>query len=246
MNQNITESYEQKCQVLSEQAKVILSTHPQSVGLDKKTSNLFRQQSRRQSKLDVSNLNSIIHINTEHQFLDVEGMTTYEDIVNATLPYGLIPTVIPELKTITIGGALAGIGIESSSFRYGLVHETVLEFDMLMPDGQIITCTPHNEHANLFFAFPNLYATLGYATRVRVMLQKIKPYIHLQHIRYHTIEEAINALQYHCTAHKADFIDGVAFCANEIYVTLATLTDDAPYTSDYTYLDTTISQIINN
>ena len=38
---------------------------------------------------------------------DVQGMCTYEDLVDATLPYGLAPLVVPQLKTITLGGAVA-------------------------------------------------------------------------------------------------------------------------------------------
>ena len=46
-------------------------------------------------------------------------MTTYEDLVDATLPHGLMPLVVPQLKTITLGGAVTGLGIESTSFRNG-------------------------------------------------------------------------------------------------------------------------------
>ena len=34
---------------------------------------------------------------------------------------------------------------------------------MLLPDGDIVVCTPTNEHSDLFFGFPNSYGTLGYA-----------------------------------------------------------------------------------
>jgi len=43
--------------------------------------------------------------------VEVEGMCTYEDLVDATLPFGFMPCVVPELKTITIGGAISGIGL---------------------------------------------------------------------------------------------------------------------------------------
>ena len=53
-----------------------------------------------------------------------------------------MPAVVPQLKTITLGGAVAGVGIESSSYRHGLVHDTVLELDVLLGDGRVVTCTP--------------------------------------------------------------------------------------------------------
>ena len=51
---------------------------------------------------------------------DVQGMCSYERLVATTLPLGLMPKVVPQLRTITLGGAVTGLGIESSSFRNGL------------------------------------------------------------------------------------------------------------------------------
>src|SRR5207248_11475150 len=57
--------------------------------------------------------------------VSAEGMTTYADLVDATLARGVMPCVVPQLKSITVGGAAAGVGIEASSFRYGLVNDTL-------------------------------------------------------------------------------------------------------------------------
>ncbi len=68
-------------------------------------------------------------------------MTTYEDLVAATLPHGLMPMVVPQLKTITLGGAVSGLGIESTSLRSGMPHESVLAMEILTGDGQVVTAT---------------------------------------------------------------------------------------------------------
>ena len=47
----------------------------------------------------------VLDIDTGSGWVDVEGMTTYADLVDATLPQGLAPAVVPELKSITVGGA---------------------------------------------------------------------------------------------------------------------------------------------
>lgn len=67
---------------------------------------------------------------------DVEGMVPYDALVEETLAFGLLPAVTPQLKSIIVGGAVSGLGIESSSFRYGLVHETVEEMEVLLGDGR--------------------------------------------------------------------------------------------------------------
>ena len=55
--------------------------------------------------------------------------------------------VVPELKTITVGGTIVGIGIESSSFKHGFVHEGMLEADILIAAGNVVTIRPDNECA---------------------------------------------------------------------------------------------------
>src|SRR5688572_28421221 len=138
------------------------------VRLGKKTSNLFRTRSATSSpRLDVSGFDGVLSIDPVARTADVLGMTTYEHLVDATLPYGLIPLVVPQLKTITLGGAVTGLGIESTSFRNGMPHESVLELDILTGAGEVVTASP-GEHADLFRAFPNSYGTLGYAVRLRI------------------------------------------------------------------------------
>ena len=95
-------------------------------------------------------------------------MCTYETLVDELLPLGYIPQVVPQLRTITLGGAVTGLGIESTSFRSGLPHESVVEMDVLTGSGEVVSATPDGEHADLFEAFPNSYGSLGYATRLRI------------------------------------------------------------------------------
>ena len=101
------------------------------VRLAKRTSNLFRPRDAVATPgLDVSGLGGVISVDQVARTADVQGMCTYEDLVDATLPLGLIPLVVPQLRTITLGGAVTGLGIESTSFRNGLPHESVLEMDI--------------------------------------------------------------------------------------------------------------------
>ena len=109
-----------------------------TVRLAKPTSNLFRARAKSNAKgLDTSGLTGVIAVDPDARTADVAGMCTYEDLVAATLPYGLSPLVVPQLKTITLGGAVTGLGIESASFRNGLPHESVLEMDILTGAGEV-------------------------------------------------------------------------------------------------------------
>ncbi|KAA1426187.1 FAD-binding oxidoreductase [Nocardioides antri] len=213
------------------------------VRLAKQTTNLFRARAASTAPgLDVSGLTGVIQIDAHPAegppTADVQGMCTYEDLVDATLPHGLMPLVVPQLRTITLGGAVTGLGIESTSFRSGLPHESVLEMDVFTGAGEVVTTRPGDD---LFDAFPNSYGSLGYATRLRIELERVAPYVALRHVRYDdpgllakTIEEITQTRAY--DGAPVDGLDGVAFAPGEYYLTLARWTDDPGRStpSDYT------------
>jgi FAD/FMN-containing dehydrogenase len=205
-------------------------------GLEKRTSNLFRDRAKgSRHGLDVAAFTQVLAVDRERGFVEAEGMVTYEALVEACLPHCVMPTVVPQLKTITLGGAVAGVGIESSSHRHGLVHEGVMALEVLAGNGQILTCTPGSEHADLFFGFPNSYGTLGYALKVIVAAVPVEPFVHLQHRPFASAGEFFTALERHCDEGDAAFIDGTVFSIGEMYLTLGRFAGAAPFTSDYTF-----------
>ncbi len=212
----------------------------QPVRLAKRTSNLFRPRAApRAPGLDVSGLGGVLHVDPVARTADVQGMCTYEDLVEATLPHGLMPLVVPQLRTITLGGAVTGLGIESTSFRNGLPHESVTELDVLTGAGEVITARPEGEHADLFAAFPNSLGSLGYATRLRIELQPIGRRVVLHNVRFNRLEELAEAIGEIIVTRSwagavVDAMDGVMFSPDEAYLVLATFTDDAGPVSDYT------------
>ncbi len=202
----------------------------QSVRLAKRTSNLFRPRtSEPVTGLDASELTGVISIDVEGRTADVQGMCTYETLVAVCLPHGLMPLVVPQLKTITLGGAVTGLGIESTSFRSGLPHESVLELDVLTGAGELITAS-RTTNAELFRAFPNSYGSLGYAVRLRIELEPTKPFVGLRHVQFTDPDELCAAIATiastrHWGGEVVDFLDGVMFSLTESYLTLGRFCD---------------------
>lgn len=213
--------------------EAIAASPEQPVRLGKKTSNLFRsRQKHRGLRLDVAEFRHVLSI--EGQRAEVEGMTTFEDFADACLSRGYSPPVVPELKTITIGGAVTGIGIESASFRNGFVHETVEEMDILCGDGKIRTCRPDNEHADLFHAFPNSYGTLGYALRLVVRLEPAKTNVRLSYRRFSDARQLLSAMESSCDRRSEqipDFVEAVAFAPDDFVLSLGWRTEETGPTS---------------
>ncbi len=210
------------------------------VRLAKRTSNLFRARTATDAPgLDTSGLTGVIAVDPDARTADVQGMCTYEDLVDATLPHGLTPLVVPQLRTITLGGAVTGLGIESTSWRNGLPHESVLELDVLTGGGEVVTADAARRHPDLFRAFANSYGTLGYATRLRIALEPVGRTVSLRHVRFHdidtlvaTIGDIVDAGEYE--GESVDYLDGVVFSADESYLVLGRRSDEPGPTSDYT------------
>ena len=210
-----------------------------TVRLAKATSNLFRARAKSKSKgLDVSGLTGVIAVDPDARTADVAGMCTYEDLVAATLPHGLSPLVVPQLKTITLGGAVTGLGIESTSFRNGLPHESVLEMDILTGTGDVLTAS-RDLYQDLFRAFPNSYGTLGYSVRLKIELEPVKPFVALNHLRFHSLQDLVAAMDRiietgGLDGAPIDYVDGVVFSATEGYLTVGVQTSTPGPVSDYT------------
>ncbi|HTI21732.1 MAG TPA: FAD-binding oxidoreductase [Kutzneria sp.] len=210
------------------------------VRLRKPTSNLFRfRDANAHPGLDVSRFNQVLSVDPVTRTAQVGGMTTYEDLADATLRHGLMPHVVPQLKTITLGGAVSGLGIESSSFRNGLPHESVREMEILTGDGRVVVARADNEHAELFSGFPNSYGTLGYSLRLEIDLQPVKPFVRLRHVRFDNAHDCAAAIARICADRSYDgeaveFIDGTVFSRGAMFLTLGDFVDTAPHVSDYT------------
>jgi FAD/FMN-containing dehydrogenase len=222
------------------------------VRLAKRTSNLFRfrepagKPARRAAgplprvaELDASPFSRVLHVDPGARAAVVGGTTTYEDLADVTLRHGLMPLVVPQLKTITLGGAVTGLGIESTSLRNGLPHESVTAIEILTGDGRVVTAEPAGAHAGLFRGFPNSYGTLGYALALTIELEPVAPFVHLRHFRFTSPEDCMDAVGQiaadgSLAGHKADFVDGTAFGLDEIYLTVGAYSHVAPWRSDYT------------
>jgi FAD/FMN-containing dehydrogenase len=205
-------------------------------GLTKTTSNLFRDRhEKRKQRLDLRDFSHVLEVNVAQGWVDVEGGASYEVLVDATLREGAMPEVVPQLKTITVAGAVCGVGIEATSFRAGLVHHSMIQADVLLPTGEIALCKPDNEHSDLFHGLANSYGTLGYALRLRMRVRAVKPYVRVRHIAHEHAGRYFADLESSCEDSSVDFVDGVVFAANKLVVTRAAFVESAPWLSDYRY-----------
>jgi FAD/FMN-containing dehydrogenase len=183
--------------------------------------------------IDVTDLDEIIEIDPAAQTCVAEPGVTFVDLVAATLEHGLVPIVVPELETITIGGAVSGCSIESTSFRYGGFHDTCFEYEIITARGDVLTCTPGNENQLLFQMAHGTFGTLGVLSKLAFRLMPAKPYVKVVYEKHGTLAEFQRAITRHGAAADVDFIDGMIHAPDELILCVGKLVGDAPYTHHY-------------
>lgn len=134
------------------------------------------------------NLKNILDLNTEKKIIRVEPMVTMGDITHFLIPRGFALAVQVEMDDLTIGGLCMGVGIETSSHRYGFLFETIEAYEIIAADGSLVRVT-RTENADLFHALPWSHGTLGFLVAVEIKIIPVKPYMRLEYIPCHSQDE---------------------------------------------------------
>lgn len=170
-------------------------------------SNKYKQNTK---KIDVSKLNNILEVKPSENYIVVEPNVSMEQITDYLLnlengPY-MLP-VTPEFKHITIGGAVNGLGIESSSCKHGLFENIVLKYELLLTNGELIEVTSHNEYKDLFYSLSGSYGTFGILTKVYLKIVSTEYYVKVNYKVYKSPKE----VEYIFKKSEDEFIEGLVF-----------------------------------
>ncbi|XP_023004499.1 delta(24)-sterol reductase-like [Cucurbita maxima] len=131
----------------------------------------------RHFEVDLSAFRNILDIDQEKMIAKVEPLVNMGQISRATVPLNLSLAVVAELDDLTVGGLINGYGIEGSSHLYGLFSDTVVAYEVVLADGQVVRATKDNEYSDLFYAIPWSQGTIGLLVAAEIKLIPIKEYM---------------------------------------------------------------------
>ncbi|KAG8170234.1 hypothetical protein KVR01_000979 [Diaporthe batatas] len=176
--------------------------------------------------IDISGLNKVLRVSADKMTALVEPNVPMDALVAATLKKGLIPPVVMEFPGITAGGAFAGTGGESSSFRWGTFDRIVKGVEIILGNGDIVWAS-EEQRSDLFNGSAGAFGTLGVVTLLEVQLVPAKSQlVKLHYYPVHSANEAVARFREHCgpgTSHQWDYVDGIMFSMNAGVVTAGSL-----------------------
>ena len=173
--------------------------------------------------VDISKLNRVITVNVDEKYVLVEPNVSMDALVEATLQYGFVPPVIPELPGITVGGAIQGGAAESSSSKHGLFHNCCEEYEIILGNGDIVQAS-RGKNSDLFWGTACSYGSLGIITLVKMSLIPAKKFMHLTYHRVGSFSEAIRMIEKN-VHESVDYIDGILFSKNLGVIMIGNLED---------------------
>jgi len=186
------------------------------------------ESSNTYNNIDISHLNEVITINKKKNELLTEPAVQMDHLVKETLKHGLLPRVVMEFPSITVGGAVEGAALESSSFRYGQFNDCCTEYEIVTAEGKLIKAS-RAKNSDLFYGKTGSYGTLGLLTSVKLQLIRATKYVHLKYIPVKGAAEAIRFIKEKVKT-DVDYIESIILSKDRSIVILGTLTNTEKWT----------------
>jgi len=124
--------------------------------------------------IDLSGI-KFVRVDTSNNTVRVGGGNLWGEVDHATHPFGLaVPAGI--ISTTGVGGLTLGGGVGHLSRKYGLTIDNLLEADMVLADGSIVTVN-ENQNKDLFWAIRGGGGNFGIVTSFKFQAHPVKTVI---------------------------------------------------------------------
>ena len=164
----------------------------------------------RDSVVDTKALSRVLSVNQSAKTALVEPNVSFDRLVRAVLPYNLLPPVVPEFPAITIGGAIAGMAGESSSFKYGFVSDTVEWMQLILSDGTITTAT-RGSNADLFDGVMGTFGSVAVVVLLEIKLVKAAQFVRLTYSPANSVPDLLRSMEQATESQENDFVDSILY-----------------------------------
>ncbi|XP_028159708.1 delta(24)-sterol reductase-like isoform X2 [Ostrinia furnacalis] len=187
----------------------------------------FRQGVYKKTFTNINiNLVDVLEVDTKNMTVRCEPLVTMGQLSRSLEPLGLALAVVPELDQLTVGGLVMGTGVETSSHVYGLFQHICLQYELVLADGSVVTCSK-DENPDLFYAVPWSYGTLGFLTSVVIKVVPAKKYVRLEYHPYTNLSELSQRFSQESLAQKPhQFIEAIVYTKNTGVIMLGDMVDD--------------------
>jgi FAD/FMN-containing dehydrogenase len=133
--------------------------------------------------LDMKSFGRILELDASAKTVTVEPGAIWRDVVARTWRVGLIPPVLTNNLSVTVGGTLSIAGIGVASFKYGAQTDNVEELEVATVDGALHRCS-RTEQADLFWGVLSGLGQIAVLLKAKLRLRHAKPMTRTYYLLY--------------------------------------------------------------
>ena len=147
--------------------------------------------------ISTSRFDKMLHFDAEQGVLACESGVTLAEILEVFVPRGWFLAAVPGTKYVSVGGAIASDVHGKNHHNAGCFSESVVSLDMMMPSGEVVTCSK-TDHPQLFRATCGGMGLTGVILRASIGLRPLKSArICEKIIRCKNLEETVSLFDQH-------------------------------------------------
>lgn len=163
-------------------------------------------------RIQMGDLRAILHVDSNDSdsvTVTVEPGVTVREVTRFLLARGLQLECTLEMEDATIGGLAAATGMTTHSHICGLIHDTIISWEIVTADGEVVIATADNEHSALFHALPFSHGSLGLIVALTLRCVRARPFVRLTYTPFTNLAAFIEKYT-RTTALGASVADGGA------------------------------------
>jgi delta24-sterol reductase len=138
--------------------------------------------------VNMSDLTNILEVDEARGVVRVEPFVTIGDAAAYLDERGLQLEATIEMKDATLGGLVMALGMTTHSHACGLVHDTVVAYEIVTAKGELLRVTADNEHADLFRALPWSHGTLGLLVALEMRVIPAPSHVRLVYRPFYSLD----------------------------------------------------------
>jgi FAD/FMN-containing dehydrogenase len=160
--------------------------------------------------LDMKSMGRILAVDPAAMTVTVEPGAIWRDVVARVYRQGLIPPVLTNNLSVTVGGTLSIAGIGVASFRYGAQTDNVEELEVATVDGGTHRCS-RRENKDLFWGVLAGLGQLGIILKATLKLRRPQPMTRTYYLLYDDVRRFMEDGKQAMDSGRWDYIE--SWCA---------------------------------
>lgn len=160
--------------------------------------------------LDMKSMGRILEVDAKARTVKVEAGAIWRDVVARVHRHGLMPPVLTNNLSVTVGGTLSVAGIGVASFKYGAQTDNVEELEVATVDGEVHRCS-RQEKAELFWGVLSGLGQIAIILRAKLRLRAAKSMTRTWYLLYDDVRRFLEDAKVAMDSGKWDYLE--SWCA---------------------------------